>query len=173
MRKTNLMLIAALVASPFALAGDLDSLDVDIDKSANFSLEKDITIEEYERVAVENVGNRDNDALVMWGVGNTYTKDIDIMTKQEETYEFDMDTEIDLYLAKSELEAGVMLNAVDYSAAGVDCCTSAVSTTIVSHENIMEGSFAGASGVSETAQNVGNNSMVQQASSTNAAHVSY
>lgn len=170
MRKTNLMLIAALVASPFALAlGDIDSVDVDIDKSANFYLDKDYKSEDFQKYTVDNVGNRDNDALILWGVGNEYSKDIKIRTEQEQTFEFSLDKEIDVYLAKSKLRAGVMGNSVSYSAAGVDCCTQAVAATKVYHTNEMDGSFAGASGVSESAQNVANNSMIQQAATTNAA----
>lgn len=182
MRKTNLMLIAALVASPFALAEttsydpgydygygyDVD--DVTIDGSGNLYYDKNVELNVEKSKYISNVGNSDNDKLILGGVGNKYYKSIEDNSTHDWSVDVDLDKELNYYLAESKLHGYVMDNTVTYGGA---CCKSGSSGDFkVIHENNMGGSFVDASGINVAAQNVGNNSMVQQATSTNAHLVS-
>ncbi|MCW8328570.1 hypothetical protein MD588_07090 [Photobacterium sp. SDRW27] len=180
MRKTNLMLIAALVASPFALAegygydydygygSDID--DVTIDGSGNLYYTADAEFNKNKTVYISNVGNSDNDILKLDNVGNTYKKYVEDNSVHDWSVDFELDKEINNYLAESKLHGYVMDNTVTYGGA---CCKGRGGSSVVEvhHSNEMLDSFSGAAGINVSAQNVGNNSMVQQASSTNAALV--
>ncbi|OLQ70788.1 hypothetical protein BIT28_15340 [Photobacterium proteolyticum] len=178
MRKNNIMLIAALVASPMALAddhdygygyynhdGDItieDSGNVDVLKNKEFTLEKDIYI--------SNVGNKDKDVLELKGVGNVYKNITEINQDVDNSLEKDLDVEINTYLADSKLYGHIMDAEVTYGGA---CCKgkSNSSDVTVMQTNNMNRAFGDASGISIAGQNVGNNSMVQQTTATNAALV--
>lgn len=176
MRKTNLMLIAALVASPLALAEEpshdygydygygYDVDDVTIDKSGNFYYDKNVELNIEKSKYIKNVGNSDKDILKLDNVGNKYIKKIEDNSTHDWSVEVELDKELNFYLAESKLHGYVMDNTVTYGGA---CCKEGA-TVVVNHENLMGGAFMDASGISVSAQNVGNNSMVQQATSTNA-----
>ncbi|GAB3522803.1 hypothetical protein [Photobacterium alginatilyticum] len=177
MRKNNIMLIAALVASPMALADDHDSGygyyghdgDITIEDSGNLDVTKDVELTATKDLYIGNVGNKDNDVLELKDVGNlykvteTYNKDIDNSLEKE------LDVEINTYLADSKLYGHIMDAEVTYGGA---CCKGKNGSDVtVMQTNSMNRAFGDASGISIAGQNVGNNSMVQQTTATNAALV--
>ncbi|WP_064609219.1 hypothetical protein [Photobacterium sp. J15] len=178
MRKTNLMLIAALVASPLALADDHSydygyyehDGDLVIDGSGNLYVDKNAELTKSKTIHKDYVGNEDNDTLKLDNVGNLYK--VDKEDNSETTYTLDKDLEYELnkYLAGSKLYGHVMGTSVTYGGA---CCGGKASpTTItVNQDNEMNRVFGDASGINISGQNVGNNSLVQQTTSTNASLV--
>ncbi|MGF1684518.1 hypothetical protein [Photobacterium minamisatsumaniensis] len=182
MRKTKIMLLAAIIASPMALANDYgydydygygygDSYDdsYTIDGSGNKDAKIDIEVSNSYKKTIDYSGNTDDDLLVMKNVGNTYeVKDVD-NSQWDASKDVDIDKEINTYLAESTLYGTVMDTAVTYGGA---CCKKGQGSTLeVDHVNRMGGAFQSASGINIAGQNVGNNSLVQQTTSTNAALV--
>ena len=185
MRKTNVMLLAAMIAAPFAMADDsYDNSyddpsygggyhkdydgDVTIEGSKNKSVKLQADLEYSKKVHYNKYKSSDDDYLKMKNVGNTY------YVKDEDNSEWDasidkhIEKEINHYLAKSKLYGGVMATEVTYGGA---CCKGTGTDVMVDHTNLMGGSYQSASGINIAGQNVGNNSMVQQTTSTNAALV--
>lgn len=177
MRKTNIMLIAALVASPLALADGYDSGygygyghdgDITIEGSGNLDVTKDKSFTYEKDLYVNKEVNKDNDVLILKGVGNVYKDIKEYNQVYENSYEKDLDFELNKYLAESKLYGHVMDAEVTYGGA---CCKRNPTDITVMQTNDMNRSFGGASGINVAGQNVGNNSLVQQTSSTNAALV--
>ncbi|MGF1724665.1 hypothetical protein [Photobacterium nomapromontoriensis] len=179
MRKTNIMLLAALVASPLALAnggygggygGGYDDYDGDvtIEGSKNKTINLSADISKTKTINKDYVGNEDNDVLKMKNVGNTYTNYEEDNSQWDGSVSSDTDKEINTYLAESILYGSVMDTSVTY---GGVCCKGSSSDVLVDHSNVMGGAYQSASGINIAGQNVGNNSLVQQSTSTNAALV--
>ncbi|WP_299018030.1 hypothetical protein [uncultured Photobacterium sp.] len=176
MRKTNLMLIAALVASPLALADDHGygyyehDGDLVIDNSGNLYLDKNAEFTATKDIYKKNVGNEDNDTLKLDNVGNLHKVVKEDNKEVDNSFEKDLDYELNKYLADSKLYGHVMGTSVTYGGA---CCGGNASPTdiLVNQDNMMNRVFGDASGINVAGQNVGNNSLVQQNSSTNAALV--
>jgi len=184
MRKTNVaLLVAAVMVSPLALAtGDLDVSATDV-------LNTDVTIDKtdsFNRTAtVDDSFKTDDDFMLMEDIGN---KDVDvdidgsfndILLKDNSTYDesqtYSIDIDINEYLAETELEGEIEDSTVTYGGA---CCDdnkyghdSNSGYVEVYQTNTMSGAFGGASGINVAGQNVGNNALVQQTASTNAALV--
>lgn len=177
MRKSNVLLLAALVASPLALAsGNNHAPDADlIDGSFNDTVNKTLTVDVDKNKEIDYSFNEDNDTLYMRDIGNDKSKRIKdnsdnswrVKVVDNSTYEktFKLDVEINKVLAKSELDGEVIRNEVTYGGA---CCDGKSGDVSVEHFNTMTDSFVDASGINVAAQNAGNNSMVQQSTSTNA-----
>ncbi|MGF1835807.1 hypothetical protein [Photobacterium sanguinicancri] len=165
----------------------------DIDGSGNVDIDKSYTSEYSKSKEVDYSGNQDNDLLYMSDIGNdesvvkTDNSDNSHMYYDNSQWDaskaVDIDIDIDHYLAESKLEGDVMGASVTYGGA---CCSehgdkgyrgrggsSEGSDSVVKVEqmNSMNDSFGGASGINIAGQNVGNNSLVQQTTSTNAALV--
>ncbi|GAL02594.1 hypothetical protein ACFFLZ_05055 [Photobacterium aphoticum] len=181
MRKTNVMLLAALIAAPFAMADDSSygggyygggyddyDGDVTIEGSKNKSATIDVDIDYSKKVHYNKYESSDDDYMKLKNVGNTY------YVKDEDNSEWDasidkhIEKELNHYLAKSKLYGGVMSTEVTYGGA---CCKGTGTDVMVDHSNMMGGAYQSASGINIAGQNVGNNSMVQQTTSTNAALV--
>lgn len=177
MRKNKIMLIAALVASPLALADDYDSSydygydgDITIEDSGNLDVTKDVELTVTKDFYKSNVGNKDNDTLELKNVGNVYKEITEINKDVDNSLKKELDVEINTYLADSKLYGHVMDAEVTYGGA---CCkghSNPTDVTVVQTNN-MNRAFGDASGINVAGQNVGNNSMVQQTSATNAALV--
>ncbi|MEJ2766386.1 hypothetical protein VV869_20735 [Photobacterium sp. MCCC 1A19761] len=179
MRKCNLMLIAAIVASPLALADGYDNSydygygydhdgDVTIEGSGNLSVDKNVEYTSTKNFYKSNVGNTDDDTLYLKDVGNYYRNTTEINKEVDASYHKKLTKEVERYLAESKLYGDVMAANVTYGGA---CCKGSPSEVVVDHENTMYRAFGDSSGISLAGQNVGNNSMVQQTTSTNAALV--
>ncbi|PSU33994.1 hypothetical protein [Photobacterium lutimaris] len=174
MRKNKIMLLAALVASPFAMANDYgyggydDFDDVTIEGSFNetLTLNADATIEKT--YTEDYVGNEDNDKLIMKNVGNSYYADLEDNSKNDWSVIENGHHEWEELMAESMIDGAVMGNTVAYGGA---CCQGKGTDVIVDHSNTMYNGYTAASGINIAGQNVGNNSMVQQTTSTNAALV--
>ncbi|MCM0148630.1 hypothetical protein KCN56_08655 [Photobacterium galatheae] len=174
MRKSNVLLLAALVASPFAFANGVPDADL-IDGSFNDTVNKTLTVDVDKKKEIDYSFNEDNDSLYMKDIGNdkskriknnsdnSWHKKVVLDTKYEKT--FKKSIEINKVLAKSELDGEVIRNEVTYGGA---CCDGKSGDVKVEHFNTMTNSFVDASGINVAAQNAGNNSMVQQSTSTNA-----
>lgn len=177
MRKTKIMLLAALVASPFAMANDYDYGyggydeydDVTIEGSFNSTTTVNADATVKKTFTEDYVGNQDNDKLIMKDVGNTYDIDYEDNSQNDWSEISKGHHEWDELLAESLIDGAVMGNTVTYGGA---CCTGGHGTdVIVDHSNTMHSGYQAASGINIAGQNVGNNSMVQQTTSTNAALV--
>ncbi|WEM44395.1 hypothetical protein PTW35_24280 (plasmid) [Photobacterium sp. DA100] len=177
MRKTKIMLLAALVATPFAMANDYgydyggyeEYDDVTIEGSFNkaITLNADATLEKT--YTEDYVGNQDNDKLLMYNVGNSYDKVLEDNSQNDWSVDSKGYHEWEELIAESAIDGAVMGNTVTYGGA---CCKSGHGTdVIVDHSNTMHSGYQAASGINIAGQNVGNNSMVQQTTSTNAALV--
>lgn len=174
MRKTKIMLLAALVASPFAMADDYgyggydDYDDVTIEGSFNetITLNADATVKKT--YTEDYVGNQDNDKLIMKDVGNTYDIDYEDNSQNDWSEISKGHHEWDELLAESLIDGAVMGNTVTYGGA---CCQGQAADVYVDHSNVMNNGYQMTSGINIAGQNVGNNSMVQQTTSTNAALV--
>lgn len=124
----------------------------------------------------------DNDTLTMKNIGNdrsTWKQDnsdnsakATYDTTMDYSEHWDVNVEIDTYMSAAELDGAVMGSSVTYGGA---CCDSGGSGAggdfTVNQTNSMSNSFGDASGISIAGQNVGNNALVQQTTSTNAALV--
>lgn len=177
MRKCNLMLVAALVASPLALAdgynggygyGSDHDGDITIEGSKNLSVYKSAEFSKEKNITKKNVGNTDNDKLYLKDVGNYYKNTKEINKEVDNSYTKKFSKDMEKYLAESKLYGDVMDANVTYGGA---CCKGSPTEVVVDHENTMYRAFGDSSGISMAGQNVGNNSMVQQTTSTNAALV--
>ncbi|UTV29760.1 hypothetical protein [Photobacterium atrarenae] len=167
------MLVAALVASPLALADGYDygydhDGDVTIEGSGNLSVYKNAEFSKTKNIYKSNVGNTDDDKLILKDVGNYYKNTKEINKEVDASFTKKFSKEVEKYLAESKLYGDVMDASVTYGGA---CCKGNPSTVVVDHENSMYRAFGDSSGISMAGQNVGNNSMVQQTTSTNAALV--
>ncbi|MGF1759171.1 hypothetical protein L4D76_14770 [Photobacterium sagamiensis] len=191
MRKTNVaLLVAAVMVSPLALAtGDLDvsatdmfNTDVTIEKTDSFN--KTATVNDSFKsdddfLLMKDIGNKDVDVDIHGSFNDTLLKD---NSTYDESHTYSIDIDIDEYLAETELEGEIEDSTVTYGGA---CCddnkhgdyrghgdsNSGSGYVKVYQTNTMNGAFGGASGINVAGQNVGNNSLVQQAASTNAALV--
>ncbi|PSW05172.1 hypothetical protein [Photobacterium lipolyticum] len=197
MRKTNItLLVAAIMVSPLALAnyngggwssGDtenntnVDNLDVSatnmfntkvyVDKEDSFN--HDATIDDSFKssddfMLMKDIGNTDKDVEIEDSFNTAVLEDNSVWNKSK-TYSTDID--IDKYLAESELEGEVTDSEVTYGGACCDSKYGDSGSVHVYQTNTMNGAFGGASGINVAGQNVGNNSLVQQTASTNAALV--
>ncbi|PSW21906.1 hypothetical protein C9I98_01165 [Photobacterium sanctipauli] len=178
MRKTKIMLLAAIIASPMAFADDdyyyddyyHDDPTYNIQNSGNKDVGIKVDYDSTYKTDKDYYITKDNDFLGMKNVGNTYKVHDEDNSKWTATKDIDIDKEINTYLAKSKLHGAVMGTSVTYGGA---CCKGKSSSSVVEvdHANYMGGSFVDASGINIAGQNVGNNSLVQQTTSTNAALV--
>ena len=175
MRKTNLMLLAAIIASPMAFADgydygygydDIDDVKIEDSFNKELTLNADATIKKT--YTDTYYADKDDDKLIMKHVGNTYEK----VYKDESETKFELDKkvtiEVEKYLAKSKIDGHVMGTSVTYGGA---CCKGTSPDVVVNQTNNMHSGYTMASGINIAGQNVGNNSMVQQTTSTNAALV--
>ena len=174
MRKTKIMLLAALVATPFAMAEDYDYGgysdfdDVTIEGSFNDTKTLNVDASVNKTYTEDYVGNKDNDKLMMYNVGNTYDVDLEDNSQNDWSEISKGHHEWDELLAESMIDGAVMGNTVTYGGA---CCQGKAGDVYVDHANTMHSGYQAASGINIAGQNVGNNSMVQQTTSTNAALV--
>ncbi|WP_052260862.1 hypothetical protein [Photobacterium gaetbulicola] len=192
MLKTKIMLLAALVASPMALAdggsygggyddsygggyGDSyggddynDYDNVTIEGSFNKTLTVNTDKSINKTYTEDYVGNEDNDKLIMKNVGNTYDKVLEDNSHNDWSVVSKGHHEWEELLAESLIDGAVMGNTVTYGGA---CCKGSSADVYVDHANTMHSGYQAASGINIAGQNVGNNSMVQQTTSTNAALV--
>ncbi|QUJ70057.1 hypothetical protein KDD30_18060 (plasmid) [Photobacterium sp. GJ3] len=174
MRKYNVLLLAAMVASPLALANGVPDADT-IDGSFNDTINKTLTVDVKKSKEIDYSFNQDNDSLYMKDIGNDKSirlkdnSDNSWKMKKSIDYKYDktfkLNVELNKVLAKSELDGEVIRNEVTYGGA---CCKGKSGDVEVEHFNTMANSFGDASGINVAAQNAGNNSMVQQSTSTNA-----
>ncbi|MBC7006786.1 hypothetical protein BIZ37_30025, partial [Photobacterium sp. BZF1] len=115
------------------------------------------------------VGNKDNDKLIMKNVGNSHEVTLEDNSENDWSIKEKGHHEWDELLAESMVDGAVMGNTVTYGGA---CCKGSAGTDVmVEHTNTMHVGYQNASGINIAGQNVGNNSMVQQTTSTNAALV--
>jgi hypothetical protein len=124
----------------------------------------------------------DDDTLTMKNIGNDRSvwkqdnSDNSINSTYDTTMDYteswDVNVEIDTYMSAAELDGAVMGSKVTYGGA---CCDSGGSGAggdfTVNQTNSMSSSFGDSSGINIAGQNVGNNALVQQTTSTNAALV--
>ena len=182
MRKTNIALIVAVVmASPIALAGGYNHHpspapidDIVIEGSGNDITEANLDLDVTKTATIDNVANSDDDLLVIKDVGNDRSEVkennsdwSEVKTdnsNNDRSMTVDIDIEINKFLADSDLDGEVTYSSVVYSA-GEDA------NVVVNQTNHMNDAFGGASGINIAGQNVGNNSLVQQTTSTNAVLV--
>ncbi|NAW66542.1 hypothetical protein CAG71_09665 [Photobacterium halotolerans] len=175
MRKSNVLLLAAIIASPMAFASG-NSPDADnIEGSFNDTVDKSLTVDVSKSKEIDYSFNEDNDDLYMRDIGNDKSKTIKDNSDNSWVVKKVSDVEIDKtfkksysmdkVLADSEIDGEVIKNEVTYGGA---CCDGKAGTVEVEHFNTMANSFGDASGISIAGQNAGNNSMVQQSTSTNA-----
>ncbi|KLV06933.1 hypothetical protein ABT56_07190 [Photobacterium aquae] len=191
MRKTNIALLVAVIASPLALANSYydpynpygyddgndktitDSYNKDIDKTLTKNIDKDYN--------VEKSYYSDDDTLKMKNVNNTKKHEYVDNSHHDYSQDWDIDLTHTTNMASSDLDGVVSYSKVSY---GAGCCEgngggyygkkgggygpSAPSSLQVTHHNDMTGAFSGASGINIAGQNAGNNSLVQQSASTNA-----
>lgn len=186
MRKTNIALLVAVVTvSPIVLADGYDSHsssgdDVVIEGSGNYVSKSSYDLEVNKTATIKNVGNTDDDLVYLNDVGNdksTVMKDNSDWSQSytdnstlDASQTWDVDIYIDDYLASSYLSGEVMDASVTYGGA---CCGDHEggngSTNVeVNQTNTMHDAFGSASGINIAGQNVGNNSLVQQTTNTNA-----
>ncbi|MBV1841410.1 hypothetical protein [Photobacterium ganghwense] len=180
MRNTKIMLLAAIIASPLALAdggyggyggydnGYDDYDNVTIDGSYNKTTNVDVDLSYDKTVNYSKYSSSDDDYLKMKNVGNTHEFDYEDNSYKDASKDVDIDVEVNKYLAESTLYGSVMDTSVTYGGA---CCKGSSTDVMVDHANNMHMSYGSASGINIAGQNVGNNSLVQQTSSTNAAVV--
>ncbi|MDX1302189.1 hypothetical protein [Photobacterium sp.] len=198
MRKTNTaLLVAAIMVSPLALAnggggmypsgGDTESNtnvgNLDYSATDMFNTDKYVDKEgSYnQETVIDDSFKSSDDSMLMNDIGNEYV-DVEIegsynsdllednsVWNKSKTYS--MDVEIEKYLAESELEGEVTDSEVTYGGACCDSKYGSSDSVHVYQTNTMSGAFGGASGINVAGQNVGNNSLVQQTASTNAALV--
>lgn len=174
MRKSNVLLLAAIIASPMAFANGYPDAD-NIEGSFNDTVDKTLTVDVSKSKEIDYSFNEDNDYLYMKDIGNDKSKTIKDNSDNSWVVKKVSDVEIDKtfkksysmdkVLAESEIDGEVIGNEVTY---GGVCCGGKAGTVDVEHYNTMVNSFGDASGISIAGQNAGNNSMVQQSTSTNA-----
>lgn len=175
MRKSNVLLLAAIIASPMAFASGYNPDADHIEGSFNDTVDKTLTVDVKKSKEIDYSFNEDNDKLYMKDIGNdksirikdnsdnSWRTKVVLDKKYEKT--FKLNVELNKVLAKSELDGEVIKNEVTYGGA---CCKGKSGDVSVEHFNTMANSFGDASGINVAAQNAGNNSMVQQSTSTNA-----
>ncbi|EAS42001.1 hypothetical protein C9J48_13070 [Photobacterium profundum] len=121
-------------------------------------------------LTLKNIGN-DRSVWKQDNSDNSMNSTYDTTMDYSETW--DVNVEIDTYMSAAELDGAVMGSNVTYGGA---CCDSGKGGSggdfTVNQTNSMSNSFGDASGISIAGQNVGNNALVQQTTSTNAALVS-
>ena len=186
MRKTHIALLVAVVGSPLALANDYynpyypsydDGKDVEVSDSFNKTIDKTLTLDVDKEYTVEHKYYSDDDTLKMKDVNNSYTKEWIDNSVYEHSSNFELSQMHTFNVAKSRLDGHVGYATVEYGGA---CCdkghgkgygygSSDPSMLTVTQTNDMTGAFSGASGINIAGQNAGNNSLVQQSASTNAA----
>ena len=185
MRKTHIALLVAVVCSPLALAGDpnhtfpweepaaapAEGVDVDASATESFNKKIDIDVHDLEKkeVLVKDSFNDDSDFMLLKDVNNKYKFKYEEAHKATLTETVDIDFDMDVFVAWSDLEGGVMGNRVNYNAGAELCCYAVPGTVEVYHGNYINGAFVDAHGINLAAQNAGNNSLIQQSASTNAA----
>ncbi|MGF1702281.1 hypothetical protein L4D09_18470 [Photobacterium makurazakiensis] len=189
MRKTNIALLIAVVASPLALANSYDpyggygngydSYDNGntITDSFNKDLDASLTKTYDSEYTVKDSYNSDDDKLLMYDVNNTDKHEYIDNSTHDYSQDWDIKIEDNYNMATSNLDGMVTYSEVTYGGA---CCDggghygrgyggpSAPSSVTVMHHNDMSGAFNGASGINLAGQNAGNNSLLQQTASTNA-----
>lgn len=194
MRKTHIALLVAVFSAPVAMAADYqyytpgdtgssgydsgygydDGKDIAVTDSFNKDIDKTLTVNYDKDVQVKDSYNYDDDYLSLYNVNNTKKFEYTDNSVHDYSQDWDIDIELNKYIASSYLDGSVTYNKVDYNAGG--CCAydygygypSEASNFTVKHENMMDGAFVGASGINVAAQNAGNNSLIQQSASTNA-----
>ena len=179
MRKINIMLLAALVASPLAMANygghggpggfDDDIDDVEIENTGNDyeTYTANINLDKSWSKSIHI--NTDDDKLLMKNVGNHYDFLYENNSKKNLSFKKTQNHEVEVLLAGTKLEGGILDTSVTYGGA---CCKGGNGGQVeVMHTNMMYDGYQQASGINIAGQNVGNNSMVQQTTSTNAALV--
>ncbi|MDV5170314.1 hypothetical protein [Photobacterium rosenbergii] len=177
MRKTNLMLLAAIIASPMAFADGYDYGygygydDID-DVTIEGSFNKDLTLNAEANIKKTYTDNyyadKDDDKLIMKHVGNQYDSLYENNSEKKIQHDTKVTIEVEKLLAYSKIDGAVMGTEVTYGGA---CCKGSASDIVIDQTNTMYSGYQGASGINIAGQNVGNNSMVQQTTSTNAALV--
>ncbi|CAG22310.1 hypothetical protein [Photobacterium profundum] len=132
---------------------------------------------------IDKTSTYDNDTLTLKNIGNDRSvwKQDNSDNSMNSTYDttmdytesWDVNIEIDTYMSAAELDGAVMGSKVTYGGA---CCDSGGSGAggdfTVNQTNSMSSSFGDSAGINIAGQNVGNNALVQQTTSTNAALVS-
>ncbi|MDV5170316.1 hypothetical protein [Photobacterium rosenbergii] len=187
MRKTHIALLVAVVSSPLALANDYynpyypsydDGKDVAVSDSFNKTIDKTLTLDVDKEYTVDHKYYSDDDTLYMKDVNNKYNKEWIDNSVFEHTSNFELSEMHTYNIATSKLDGHVGYASVEYGGA---CCdkggygkgygygSSDPSSLMVTQSNDMTGAFSGASGINIAGQNAGNNSLVQQSASTNAA----
>lgn len=180
MRKTNIALLAAVVmASPIAFGGGYNHHpapvdDIVIEGSGNYVSESNLDLDVTKTATIDNVGNSDDDLLYIGDVGNDRSKVIENNSDwsvrktdnstNNDSMTIDIDIDTSFFIADSYLDGAVTKSSVAYSA---DKGTNVE----INQTNYMNDAFGGASGINIAGQNVGNNSLVQQTTSTNAVLV--
>ncbi|PSU44939.1 hypothetical protein C9J12_25035 [Photobacterium frigidiphilum] len=138
-----------------------DETNTEIDKSSTY---------DNDTLTLKNIGN-DRSVWKQDNSDNSMNSTYD--TTMDYTESWDVNIEIDTYMSAAELDGAVMGSKVTYGGA---CCDSGGSGEggdfTVNQTNSMSSSFGDSSGINIAGQNVGNNALVQQTTSTNAALVS-
>jgi hypothetical protein len=138
-----------------------DETNTEIDKSSTY---------DNDTLTLKNIGN-DRSVWKQDNSDNSINSTYDTTMDYSESW--DVNVEIDTYMSAAELDGAVMGSKVTYGGA---CCDSGGSGAggdfTVNQTNSMSSSFGDSSGINIAGQNVGNNALVQQTTSTNAALVS-
>jgi len=162
---------------------DNHNKDVYVTNSGNNEYNETVDYTDESNTEIEYSKTTDDDTLTIKNIGNDRStwkqdnSDNSIQSTYDTTMDYsehwDVNVEIDTYMSAAELDGAVMGSNVTYGGA---CCDSGDSGSggdfTVNQTNSMSNSFGDASGISIAGQNVGNNALVQQTTSTNAALVS-
>ncbi|MEH6532349.1 MAG: hypothetical protein V7735_13570 [Photobacterium frigidiphilum] len=162
---------------------DSHDKDIYVTNVGNTEYNDTVNYTDETNTEIDKSSTYDNDTLTLKNIGNDRSvwkqdnSDNSINSTYDTTMDYseswDVNVEIDTYMSAAELDGAVMGSKVTYGGA---CCDSGGSGAggdfTVNQTNSMSSSFGDSSGINIAGQNVGNNALVQQTTSTNAALVS-